>query len=30
VEVAANHSAAGVQLFFDDPNGARIELVVSE
>ena len=28
VEVTANHSAAGVQLFFDDPNGARIELVV--
>jgi catechol 2,3-dioxygenase-like lactoylglutathione lyase family enzyme len=30
VEVTVNHSAAGVQLFFDDPNGARIELVVSE
>ena len=30
VEATANHSAAGVQLFFDDPNGARIELVVSE
>jgi catechol 2,3-dioxygenase-like lactoylglutathione lyase family enzyme len=29
VEVTANHSAAGIQLFFDDPNGARIELVVS-
>jgi catechol 2,3-dioxygenase-like lactoylglutathione lyase family enzyme len=29
VEVTANHSAAGVQLFFEDPNGARIELVVS-
>jgi catechol 2,3-dioxygenase-like lactoylglutathione lyase family enzyme len=30
VEVTTNHSAAGVQLFFEDPNGARIELVVSE
>ena len=30
VEVTTNHSAAGTQLFFDDPNGARIELVVSE
>jgi catechol 2,3-dioxygenase-like lactoylglutathione lyase family enzyme len=30
LEVTANRSAAGVQLFFDDPNGARIELVVSE
>jgi catechol 2,3-dioxygenase-like lactoylglutathione lyase family enzyme len=30
VEVTTNRSAAGVQLFFDDPNGARIELVVSE
>ena len=30
VEVTTNHSAAGAQLFFDDPNGARIELVVSE
>ena len=29
VEVTANHSAAGIQLFFDDPNSARIELVVS-
>jgi catechol 2,3-dioxygenase-like lactoylglutathione lyase family enzyme len=29
IEVVANHSAAGIQLFFDDPNGARIELVVS-
>jgi catechol 2,3-dioxygenase-like lactoylglutathione lyase family enzyme len=29
VEVTVNHSAAGIQLFFDDPNGARIELVVS-
>ena len=29
VEVTANHSAAGIQLFFDDPNGARIELVIS-
>jgi catechol 2,3-dioxygenase-like lactoylglutathione lyase family enzyme len=29
VEVTANHSAAGIQLFFEDPNGARIELVVS-
>jgi len=30
VGVTTNRSAAGVQLFFDDPNGARIELVVSE
>jgi catechol 2,3-dioxygenase-like lactoylglutathione lyase family enzyme len=30
VEVTTNRSVAGVQLFFDDPNGARIELVVSE
>ena len=29
VDVTANHSAAGIQLFFDDPNGARIELVVN-
>jgi len=28
--VTTNRSTAGVQLFFDDPNGARIELVVSE
>ena len=30
VEATTNRSAAGVQFFFDDPNGARIELVVSE
>jgi catechol 2,3-dioxygenase-like lactoylglutathione lyase family enzyme len=30
VEVTTNQSAAGTQLFFDDPNGARIEFVVSE
>ena len=31
VEVTANAVPGGVrQLFFDDPNGARIELVVSE
>jgi catechol 2,3-dioxygenase-like lactoylglutathione lyase family enzyme len=30
VDVTSNRSAAGVQLFFDDPNGARIELVVSD